>query len=136
MHSVVVSLLIVGILTCPYECAVKMVAAQESSGVKNSCCDQCRGRQAGRTQDGKPERDNPPVSDDDGVSCLCEGAVFDVTARQVVDDAILSFWNVACVGDSLQLPFLRLVRFLDARERGPSIAGGALVRILNQSFLL
>ncbi|HTN77671.1 MAG TPA: hypothetical protein VL096_20580, partial [Pirellulaceae bacterium] len=46
------------------------------------------------------DRNNAPDRNDDGVSCLCEGAIFDVTARHIVDDAIHSFWNVATLSES------------------------------------
>lgn len=135
MHAVLVSLLIACILACPYECAAKALAAQSSPTVKKACCDTCSARNAS-TSNPNSDRDKLPARNDDGVSCLCEGVVFNVTSQQVVEDAVHSFWDVALLGECLWPELPRLDRFESADSSPPAWTGGALVRILNQSFLL
>lgn len=134
MHSVLVSLLIACILACPYECAAKSVAALSSPALEKTCCEACLARNVSNSNQNS-DRDNLPASKDDGLSCLCEGAFFNVTSQQVMDDVVHSYWDAA-LGDCLQPELPRLDRFENADDFPPASAGGVLVRILNQSFLL
>ena len=135
MRSLLVSLLIACILACPYECAVKSLAAQSSPRAENDCCKACRARKDPSSHENS-NRGKQPTSDEDGVSCLCEGVVFEGTAQRLMDDAILSSGNVAQVGECLRPAISCLDRFFNASESPPASAGGVFVRILNQSFLL
>lgn len=134
MHPVLVSLLIACILACPYECAAKSLAAQMSRAPERVCCEACLARNSS-TSNQNSDRSNLPASED-GVSCLCEGVIFNVTSQQAVDHAIHSNWDVVLPGACLQPELPCLDRFENGDDVPPAMVGGALVRILNQSFLL
>jgi hypothetical protein len=92
MRNLVVLLSIAAVLACPYECAVKLAAAQAiGSDAKAACCEECEAhRPATPTGDPTP---NAPTPDEDGRWCLCEGAVFDAGARSLVDDSVqVTLW--------------------------------------------
>jgi hypothetical protein len=134
MHPLVVSLLIACILACPYECAAKALAAQLSPATEKICCEACLARNSS-TSNQNSDRSNLPASED-GVSCLCEGVILNVTSQLAVEHAIHSSWDVVVPGACLQPQLPCLDRFENGDGVPPARLGGALVRILNQSFLL
>jgi hypothetical protein len=95
MRTLVVLLSIAAVLACPYQCAVKLAAAQ-GIGVdqKPACCEQCQARET--TQQDQNQTPTSPGPDEDGCWCLCEGAVFDAGSRSLVDDSVqVSLWTWA-----------------------------------------
>jgi hypothetical protein len=86
-------------------------------------------------QDRSPTDEQDPS--EDGHSCLCEGAVFDATARGPADSLLeASLWALAV--DSAELPELTRPDWITWRttDQPPPARGGRQVRIAVQSFLL
>lgn len=134
MHSLIVSLLLSLTLACPYECAIKLAAAQASSSKAEVCCENCQARTNVAHEDA-PVPGNLPSSDEDGW-CMCKGVVFDASGQRLFDDAVAFCSEFGFAGQSLLPELLRQDRSLDTSDSPPSHDGGLLVRILNQSFLL
>lgn len=111
------------------------MAAQSSQTMTNACCEHCR-TSSDLAHDEVPARDNQPANDNDGGWCMCEGAIFDVGSRQVLNDVVISSWELAIAGESLRPELVRLNGRFFAGDMLPSPGGGMVVRILNQSFLL
>lgn len=143
MRTIIVYLAIVALLLCPYDCAVKLAAA-ESLGNENhvACCEKCRARESSEirssTDRGSPSDPDPaqPIPSEDGKSCLCEGAVFDAATRSSAD-AVLEFSLLSWVADSAEMPSLAL--FAPRVNRAglpPNEEGGRLTRIAIRSLLL
>jgi hypothetical protein len=85
MRSLVAILCLLAVIACPYECAVKRVAAQWAHAVPQAgCCEGCCTRQ----DDNSSEKDSPQPAapEDDGIWCVCEGVIFDSSARTLLDD--------------------------------------------------
>jgi hypothetical protein len=135
MRTFLIYLLIVALLICPYECAVKLAAAQSPGNDANSkCCDRCRARQADETT--APDREQSPAPSDDGRNCLCEGAVFDASARSPLELSLQSvLWIEA--SNSAQTPTYDLsVMSFDRGGWPEADASGRLTRIAIRSLLL
>ena len=137
MHKILVYLAIVGILLCPYDCAVREAAARATNGDAkcSSCCHHCPCQ-----PDNCPAHSEDPSDQegpcDDGRSCLCEGAVFDVSARSMTNSLLeFSLWAPAV--DSAETPRLTEPDWYAQRMvKPPPADGGRQLRIVVQSFLL
>ena len=140
MHKLLVYQAILGVFLCPYSCAVREMAARAPAEKSASagCCERCRMRQLAESED--PVQDRGPSDQDDpsedGRSCLCEGAVFDATARSPADSLLeTSLW--ALLVDSAEMPEVtRPDWFPQHLGQPPPLGGGRQVRIAVQSFLL
>ena len=132
MHAIAVLLLIASILACPYQCTVKLVDA-EAPAVQKTCCEHCQSQRSNACPPGS-EQDRP-ASDDDGVTCFCEGAMFDVASRYALDDAITFTGELLSV-QPLVAALPVHARFQSAADHVPAADSGVRLRIVNQSFLL
>lgn len=132
MHAFSVLLLIASILACPYQCAVKLVDAA-APAVQKTCCNHCQSQRDHACPPGSDQ--DRPASDDDGVTCFCEGAMFDVASRYTLDDAITSTGELLSV-QSLVAELSVHTRFRSAADDSPASNSGVRLRIVNQSFLL
>lgn len=134
MRNLVVLLSIAAVLACPYECAVKLAAAQAiSSDAKPACCEECEAHRP-TTPAGDPTP-NTPAPDEDGRWCLCEGAVFDAGARSPVDDSVqVTLW----IGSAGLAEFSAISASAPQFERSasPPTMGGRFMRIAICSLLL
>ena len=73
-------LLIVVLLSCPYQCLGKIVREGRAPCQKSAMC--CR------DQDQSPDDKTPPSPNERGDNCLCHGAVFD--GSWMADDELTS----------------------------------------------
>lgn len=127
--------MIAALLICPYECAVRLAAAQTLGNDANSaCCERCRARQADEST--VPNQERLPLPSEDGRYCLCEGAVFDAAARSPLEPSLQSILWIE-VSDSAQTPMhgLSVTRF-DRGQLPPPENAGRLARIAIRSLLL
>jgi hypothetical protein len=135
MRTFFIYLMIAALLLCPYECAVRLAAAQTTGNDTHAaCCEQCQARQA--EEPTAPDHEQLPAPSEDGRSCLCEGAVFDATARSPLKLSLQAFlWIEA--SNSAQTPThgLSVMRF-DRGEWPEAEASGRLARIAIRSLLL
>ncbi|MFN0018619.1 MAG: hypothetical protein ACKVP0_10190 [Pirellulaceae bacterium] len=133
MRTIVVFLSIASLLACPYECAVKQAAAQAcGTGHQPDCCDQCQARETTEPSDSQAP---PPAPNEDGRWCLCDGVVFDVAARPVVDHSFdVSLWTWVC-GPAEVLDFAVPMPSVDSASLPPPL-DGRLTRIAIHSLLL
>jgi hypothetical protein len=140
MHSILVFQAILGVLLCPYDCAVRasVARAPAEDSVSAGCCQHCRMRRL--AENDCPAEDRGPSDhqdpSEDSHSCLCEGAIFDATARGPADSLLeASLWALGV--DSAQLPELTAPDWITWRTADqPPPEGGRQVRIAVQSFLL
>ncbi len=132
MHAFSVLLLIASILACPYQCAVKLVDSA-APAVQKACCDHCESQRNNACPPGSDQ--DRPASDDDGVTCFCEGAIFDVASRYTLDDAITSTGELLSV-QAMVAELSIHPRLQSAAENVPVPYSGVRLRIVNQSFLL
>lgn len=143
MRTIIVYLAIVALLLCPYDCAVKLAAAESLGNEKQvACCEKCRTRESfettSSTDRGSPSDPDParPIPSKDGKSCLCEGAVFDAATRSSAD-AVLEFsLLLSWAADSAETPSLALFAPSVDRAGLPNEEGGRLTRIVIRSLLL
>lgn len=132
MRSLVIALSIIGVLLCPYDCAVR-AAAGKALGCKEgkpACCARC---QAERLSENNSPQDEPRK---DGHSCLCEGAVFTSTAPQELDSLLLVSQLAIAIDSTQDVESDSPVRFIDPHDSPPLQLSGREVRILNRSFLI
>jgi hypothetical protein len=143
MRTFIVYLVIVALLVCPYDCAVKLAAAQSPANDDPAgCCEACQAHELSAslmTSDERlpAERDpSQPAPSEDGKSCLCEGAVFDVTARSPAD-AVLECSLLSWAAAVTAVPSLAFSA-PSVEVDGPPLIhkGGRLTRIAIRSLLL
>ena len=135
MRILLIYLLIAALLICPYECAVKLATAQLPGNDTNSaCCERCRAQHAAEPTE--PNHERLPTPSEDGRSCLCEGAVFDATARSPLELSLQSvLWIEA--RNSAQTPTHGLsVTSFDRDHLLLPESFGRLARIAIRSLLL
>ncbi len=135
MRTFLIYLMLATLLICPYECAVRLAAAQTPGNDANSaCCERCRVRQADESR--APDHERLPAPSEDGRCCLCEGAVFDAAARSPLELSLQSvLWFE--VSDSAQTPTHGLaVMSFDRGDWAKAEASGRLTRIAIRSLLL
>jgi hypothetical protein len=142
MRTIITYLAIAALLLCPYDCAVKLAAAQASgSETRAACCEECLASERivkTSDRDGSPADQVPaqPRPSEDGKSCLCEGAVFDATARSAAD-AAWEFSFLGWVADVAGMPRLgSYPTSVDPTGHPPNREGGRLTRIAIGSLLL
>ena len=142
MRSAVVVLAIVALVVCPHDCAAKSVVLQASpTAAAPVCCGHCQHAPlpVDTLPTKRPESEPIPAGpqpSEDGKSCLCEGAIFDVATRGEVDAAVgLAF--LACPSDIAITPSLAS-RISRVRGRGalPLMPVGRLARIALRSLQL
>ena len=134
MRNIVVLLAIVSVLACPYECAVKLAAAQVMGGDKvAACCDKCRTRET--TAPVNDHTPSPPAPDEDGRWCLCEGVVFDPGARSLIDDSVEASLGTWAIGSAKLLNANAPTPNVDCAALPPPL-DGRLTRISIRSLLL
>jgi hypothetical protein len=76
MRTFVAILCLATVIACPYECAIRRVAAAYAPGEAiDACCEGCcsEHEDANSSQDESPQA---PLPQEDGVHCFCEGALF------------------------------------------------------------
>lgn len=134
MQTVVVFLSIASVLACPYDCAVKVAAAQAMrSDHKPACCKRCRTSETTEPTNNPTPESPAPV--EDGRWCLCEGAVLCATARFSVDDSLqVSLWTWVS-GTAETLDIATHLPSIDRAELPPPL-DGRLTRIAMHSLLL
>jgi hypothetical protein len=133
MRSIVVHLTIAALLVCPFECALRLAAAQGAGDERAAaCCGECP-ESAG--QPSSPDRVPTPAPAEDGKSCVCEGAIVDAGARPgsshdwpscplgpIADDAATRAWPGR--------------RCFDRTAASPVESGGRVTRLAICSLLL
>lgn len=134
MRSLVVAFAILGVLLCPYDCAVRaaMGIAPACKGGKGACCAKCQTEKSHSKQQA-PCKDDPRK---DGHSCLCEGAVFAPTGQQELISLLLLSQLAIAIVSSPSVEISEPVHFTDPEESPPPHLSGREVRIVNLSFLL
>lgn len=134
MRYVVVALAIVGVLLCPYDCAVRGASCAEpaSKEAKRACCAKCRAT----AKTSKPQSPGQEDPRQDGHSCLCEGAVFATTGQQELDFLQLASHLAMAIDVTPEADDGSPVFSINPHERPPRPLSGRLVRIVNVSFLL
>lgn len=75
MRNFIVLSCFFSVLACPYQCAIRQVAgAIAKSEASVVCCEGCcTQKNANSSQDESPQ---PPLPEEDGLSCFCDGTVF------------------------------------------------------------
>jgi hypothetical protein len=141
MYRIFVYQAIVGVLLCPYTCAVRasVARAPAESSASVACCEDCQIRRL--AQDGCPSQDHGPADpqdpSEDGRSCLCEGAVFDASAGGPADSLLeASLWAVAVTPAGLPESTMPDWNTWRTTDQPPPPWGGRQARIAFQSFLL
>ena len=135
MRTLLIYLMIAALLICPYECAARLAAAQTpGNDAHSACCERCQVRKADESS--VPDHERLPAPSEDGRSCLCEGAVFDVAVRSPLELSLQSvLWVEAC--DSAQVPMQGLsVTSFDRGQLPLPEDAGRLTRIAIRSLLL
>src|SRR5581483_746904 len=135
MRTFSIYLMIATLLICPYECAVRLAAAQTTGNDANSaCCERCHVRQADESR--APNHERLPAPSEDGRCCLCEGAVFDVAARSPLELSLQAFLWIE-VSDAAQTPTHGLsVTSFDRGQLSLPEDSGRQARIAIRSLLL
>jgi hypothetical protein len=134
MRSLVVAFAILGVLLCPYDCAVRAAVgvAPACQGTKKACCAKCQGEQSDDKHQA-PGKDDPRK---DGHSCLCEGVVFATTAQQELTSLLLTSQAVVAIVVMSDMERDEPSHFTYPDESPPLHLSGREVRIVNLSFLL
>lgn len=143
MRSIIVYLVIAALLMCPYDCALKVAAAQSLGNDDHvACCEKCRVRELSETPSSSGERlpvergPSEPAPSEDGRFCLCEGAVFDATTRSPAD-TVLEFSLSSWVADVAFAPCpVSFPPSVDRVGPPPNDEGGRFARIVIRSLLL
>ena len=135
MRTLFIYLMIAALLICPYECAVRLAAAQTpGKNAHSACCERCRTHQADEST--APNHERLPAPSEDGRSCLCEGAVFDIAARSPIEPSLQSdLWIEASDSAQTLTHGLSAMSF-DRGEWPEADASGRLTRITIRSLLL
>src|SRR4029079_6963543 len=86
--SLIIYFALVGILLCPYNCAVRAAGkrAPVNEAIADACCEHCRAREVAK----HPSAPKGSTPTRDGRSCICAGAVFNVSPRTVVDTLLFA----------------------------------------------
>jgi len=148
MKAFIVYLMIVALLACPFGCATKLAAAQDHGGSdhggsdRGSCCEKCQAREVSEQPAIPVERSHGhrapglPAPTEDGQSCLCEGAVFDVTARSPAE-SIREFAFLAWMANgSAARSFSRCIPSGKRIDPRPHEIGGRMTRVAIRSLQL
>ncbi len=136
MRTAVILLSVFSVLACPYDCAMMQAPAQAieiENDSQPACCKHCQARANNETAN-HPTPAAPP-SDEEGRSCFCEGAVFDVAFRTMVDDTLdVSLWT--WVVDAVDVPGISQPVTSVDHDNLPPPVDGRLTRIAIRSLLL
>lgn len=136
MRSFVALLVIVGLLFCPYNCAVKAELFDAQTAQKKTCLCCMQGDvNSPLTSPNSPE--STPLSDD-GLGCVCDGVVYDSAHRTQLEDFSLSLdWAILDVQPKLVDESANFSARLTVDATPAKLAsGGRQLRIVMLSFLL
>jgi len=134
MRIIVPLLCVLAVLLCPHMCALQAAVPQSVvSDRQPACCEHCqKSRSSSTEQEQQPA--SPPPSEN-GRCCVCEGAVFDLTPRSVLDDLLSAshwYWHDTSTGVSAVDVSDRQFRCIDAPHPSP----GREIRVAICSLLL
>lgn len=134
MRTLIVYFALLGILLCPYNCAVRAASKRASinDGLAKTCCEHCRAKRPAQQNQQNPER---PTPSHDGRTCICTGAVFNVSPRTVVDSLLVATHAAPAVDSLARLELPAPESLGDEAERPPLAPDGRHLRIVIHSFL-
>lgn len=135
MRFFVAILCLFAVAACPYECAVKRVIASCSQEpVRMECCDGCCSEPpSDPNEHGAP---SPPAPEEDGIWCVCEGVIYDSSARTLVDDVTLTSFLPPADPVLAAVEIKRPNRVERASESSPDILDSKSLRIGLRSLQL
>ena len=133
MSSPVVYLIVVALLLCPYDCAVKSALARTMGTHEEiGCCENCQAE----LDSEEASTPKPLEPANDGRSCLCEGAVFDASLRSTQDILFLATLWAAQVVSTANVGVSQPLRTNFELREVPPICSGKARRIEMLSLVL
>lgn len=134
MRSFIVILNVLGVLLCPYDCAVRTALGKSMTGQSAvpACCAKCRVHQQTNDQN-SPRPDDPRK---DGHSCLCEGAVFTTSTHQDLGWLLVDSQLALCIDVPAVLGSDAPTSAISPDESPPPHASGRQIRIVMLSLVI
>lgn len=132
MRSLLVLFAVVGVLACPYNCAVRAVSTRAwTKEAKTGCCDLCRVK-----HDAENQRSSDPTPAQEHRSCVCDGIALESPTRTSIDSLLFSAHWVIANDSALVLDAVMPERTTIDSARPPLFGSGRSMRVSLLSLVI